>query len=45
VTPQCENYFEEKKEITYMRIAVTDTGSQKLSHKFQEAFEFIGTVP
>ena len=42
VTPTCPNCFEEEKDITYMRIAVTDTGSQKLSDRFKEAFEFIG---
>ena len=42
VTPGCPNYFEENKDFTYKRIAVTDTGSQKLSDKFQEAFDFIG---
>ena len=41
VTPNCPHYFEEE-DVTYMRIAVTDTGTQKLSDKFQEAFEFIG---
>ena len=42
VTPTCENYFENNKDITYLRIAVIDTGSQKLSDRFQEAFDFIG---
>lgn len=43
VTPTCPNYFEEEGgDLTYMRIAVTDTGTQKVSDKFQEAFDFIG---
>jgi len=42
VTPTCDNYFEKSREITYFRIAVIDTGSQKLSDRFQEAFDFIG---
>ncbi len=41
VTPKCPNHFE-GEDFRYKRIAVSDTGSQKLSHYFQEAFEFIG---
>jgi len=41
VTPKCPNHFE-KENLVYKRIAVTDTGSQKLSNHFFEAFEFIG---
>ena len=41
VTMSCDNYFEDKG-ITYKRIAVKDSGSQKLTDKFQEAFAFIG---
>lgn len=41
VTPKCPNHFE-KEDLIYKRIAVTDTGSQKLSNHFFEAFEFIG---
>lgn len=40
ITSTCQNCFE-GKGITYMRIAVTDTGTQKLSDRFQGAFEFI----
>ena len=42
VTTKCPNYHEEDKEFEYKRIAVTDTGTQKLSQHFREAFEFIG---
>ena len=42
VTPKCPNMFEDEG-IVYKRIAVSDTGSQKLSHHFLEAFDFIGT--
>ena len=41
VTPKCPNYFEDQN-VTYMRIAVADTGSQKLSQHFKEAFAYIG---
>jgi hypothetical protein len=41
VTTKCPNYHEEDKEFEYKRIAVTDTGTQKLSQHFREAFEFI----
>lgn len=40
VTPKCPNYFEDQN-VTYMRIAVADTGSQKLSQHFKEAFAYI----
>ena len=36
----CDNYFEDKG-ITYKRITVEDSGSQKLNDKFQEALAFI----
>ena len=42
VTTKCPNYHEEDKEFEYKRIAVTDTGTQKLSQHFRDAFEFIG---
>lgn len=41
VTPKCPNHFEDK-DVKYKRISVIDTGSQKLSNYFQEAFEFVG---
>ena len=41
VTTKCPNYYEDE-EFVYKRIAVTDTGTQKLSQHFREAFEFIG---
>ena len=41
VTKKCPNYFEDQP-IEYMRISVTDTGSQKLNNHFNEAFAFIG---
>lgn len=41
VTPTCPNCFEDGG-VNYLRISVTDTGSQKLSDRFQEAFDFIG---
>ncbi len=41
VTPKCPNHFE-KEDLRYKRIAVSDTGSQKLSNYFLEAFQFIG---
>ena len=37
----CENYFEDEG-ITYKRIAVEGSGSQKFTDKLQEAFAFIG---
>ena len=43
VTPKCPNHFEDRN-IVYKRIVAADTGSQKLSHNFMEAFEFIGTT-
>ena len=42
VTTKCPNYFEGEKEFVYKRIAAIDTGTQKLSQHFSEAFEFIG---
>ena len=42
VTTKCPNYYEEEKDFVYKRIAVIDTGTQKLSQHFMEAFEFIG---
>ena len=42
VTPKCPNHFE-KESLVYKRIAVADTGSQKLSVHFFDAFKFIGT--
>ena len=48
VTTKCPNYHEgEEGEsggagFVYKRIAVTDTGTQKLSQHFEEAFHFIG---
>ena len=41
VTPKCPNQFEDQ-DVTYKRISVIDTGSQKLSNYFQEAFAFVG---
>ena len=41
VTPKCPNLFEDQ-DVTYKRISVIDTGSQKLSSYFQEAFAFVG---
>ena len=41
VTPSCPNQHE-GKGVIYRRIPVSDTGTQKLSNKFEEAFEFIG---
>ena len=41
VTPKCPNVFE-GEGMVYKRIAVSDTGSQKLVHHFPEAFDFIG---
>ena len=41
MTPLCPNYFE-SDSIRYKRIAVMDTGSQKMSNFFNEAFDFIG---
>ena len=41
VTPLCPNHFE-REGVIYKRIPVKDTGSQKLSDKFKEAFVFIG---
>lgn len=43
VTPKCPNHFE-KENMVYKRIAVADTGSQKLSVHFFDAFKFIGTL-
>lgn len=43
VTPKCPNHFE-TGDFRYKRIAVSDTGSQRLSNYFQEAFQFIGKV-
>lgn len=40
VTPSCPNRFE-GKGVNYKRIPVSDTGTQKLSNKFEEAFQFI----
>ena len=42
MTPLCPNYFEHDARIQYKRIAVQDTGSQKMSNFFNEAFDFIG---
>ena len=44
VTTKCPNYYEEDEGagFVYKRIAVTDTGTQKLSQHFREAFDFIG---
>ena len=42
MTPLCPNYFEHDARIQYKRIAVQDTGSQKMSNFFNEAFHFIG---
>ena len=42
VTTKCPNYFEGEKEFVYKRIAAIDTGTQKLSQHFSEAFDFIG---
>ncbi|CAI8035339.1 Dual specificity protein phosphatase 10 [Geodia barretti] len=44
VTTKCPNYHEEDKEFEYKRIAVTDTGTQKLSQHFREAFEYCVSV-
>lgn len=41
VTANCPNYFEEDDGFVYKRISVSDTGTQKLSQHFSEAFEFI----
>ena len=41
VTPTCPNNFE-GAGVVYKRIPVSDTGTQKLSNKFTEAFEYIG---
>ena len=41
VTPGCPNYFE-GDSVHYLRISVTDTGSQKLISHFPAAFAFIG---
>ncbi|XP_064389953.1 dual specificity protein phosphatase 6-like isoform X2 [Halichondria panicea] len=40
VTPNCPNYFKEDS-VEYLRISVTDTGSQKLITHFSEAFAYI----
>ncbi len=41
VTAECPNYYEEEKGFVYKRVAVNDTGTQKLSEHFTEAFAFI----
>ncbi len=41
VTPNCPHYFKEDS-IEYLRISVTDTGSQKLISHFTEAFAYVG---
>ena len=41
VTPTCPNSFE-GVGVVYKRIPVSDTGTQKLSNKFSEAFEYVG---
>lgn len=43
VTPNCPNYFKEDS-VEYLRISVTDTGSQKLITHFSEAFAYIGMI-
>jgi dual specificity MAP kinase phosphatase len=43
VTPLCPNQFE-GVGVVYKRIPVSDTGTQKLSNKFSEAFQYIEEV-
>ncbi|XP_011410132.1 PREDICTED: dual specificity protein phosphatase 6-like [Amphimedon queenslandica] len=43
VTPTCPNNFE-GAGVVYKRIPVSDTGTQKLSNKFTEAFEYIEEI-